>query len=55
MYGNSLALFKKAQRYMPGGANSPVRAFKGHGDNVLWKEDIGLKEVLQHFLKTSFQ
>jgi glutamate-1-semialdehyde 2,1-aminomutase len=32
----SAELFKKAQRYLPGGVNSPVRAFKGVGGTPLF-------------------
>lgn len=33
---NSVELFKKAQEYIPGGVNSPVRAFKSVGMNPLF-------------------
>jgi glutamate-1-semialdehyde 2,1-aminomutase len=32
----SAALFEEAQRYIPGGVNSPVRAFRGVGGNPLF-------------------
>ncbi|MDX1492051.1 MAG: glutamate-1-semialdehyde 2,1-aminomutase [Pseudohongiellaceae bacterium] len=32
----SAALFEEAQKYIPGGVNSPVRAFKGVGGNPLF-------------------
>ena len=35
MYTYSKALFEKAQQYIPGGVNSPVRAFKGVSVHVL--------------------
>ena len=39
---NSHELFEEAQRYIPGGVNSPVRAFKGvGGDPVFFKEAHG--------------
>lgn len=31
IYKRSSALFAEAQNYIPGGVNSPVRAFKGVG------------------------
>ena len=34
--GNSLKLFTRAQRVIPGGVNSPVRAFKAVGDTPLF-------------------
>jgi glutamate-1-semialdehyde 2,1-aminomutase len=34
----SQKLWKKAQRYMPGGVNSPVRAFKGVGGSPIFVE-----------------
>jgi len=40
----SRSLFKKAQNYIPGGVNSPVRAFKAvGGDPVFIKKAIGSK------------
>lgn len=33
---NSAALFEEAQRYIPGGVNSPVRAFRGVGGTPLF-------------------
>lgn len=35
-YKRSIELFQEAQRYLPGGVNSPVRAFKAVGDNPLF-------------------
>ena len=41
-YERSSALFKEAQRYIPGGVNSPVRAFKAvGGDPVFVREAKG--------------
>ncbi|WP_372945057.1 glutamate-1-semialdehyde 2,1-aminomutase [Muriicola sp.] len=41
-YQRSSALFREAQRYIPGGVNSPVRAFKAvGGDPVFVKEAKG--------------
>ncbi len=36
MYTRSSALFEKAQNYIPGGVNSPVRAFKGVGGTPIF-------------------
>ncbi len=36
MNRRSAALFEEAQRYIPGGVNSPVRAFRGVGGNPLF-------------------
>ena len=33
-YQRSSALFKEAQRHIPGGVNSPVRAFKSVGGTL---------------------
>lgn len=35
-YARSEALYKEAQKYIPGGVNSPVRAFKSVGDHPLF-------------------
>lgn len=35
-YERSSALFKEAQQFLPGGVNSPVRAFKGVGGNPVF-------------------
>ena len=35
----SLALFKAAQKVMPGGVNSPVRAFRAVGGEPVFIED----------------
>jgi glutamate-1-semialdehyde 2,1-aminomutase len=35
-FGRSAAFLEEAQRYMPGGVNSPVRAFKAVGGNPLF-------------------
>jgi len=35
-YLNSAALFDQAKRYIPGGVNSPVRAFKAVGGNPVF-------------------
>ena len=41
-YSNSDTLFKNAQSHIPGGVNSPVRAFKGVGGNpVFFKKGEG--------------
>lgn len=37
-YGRSVAAFQEAQRYIPGGVNSPVRAFKSVGMNPIYFE-----------------
>jgi glutamate-1-semialdehyde 2,1-aminomutase len=38
----SQELFKQAQQYIPGGVNSPVRAFKGvGGDPIFFKRGEG--------------
>lgn len=34
----SKALFEQAQRYIPGGVNSPVRAFRGVGGEPIFIE-----------------
>ncbi len=34
----SEALFQRARQYIPGGVNSPVRAFKGVGGNPIFFE-----------------
>lgn len=36
IYNRSSALFEEAKRYIPGGVNSPVRAFKAVGGNPLF-------------------
>ena len=36
MYNNSQSLFSRAQQSIPGGVNSPVRAFKGVGGTPLF-------------------
>ncbi|MEX2640106.1 MAG: glutamate-1-semialdehyde 2,1-aminomutase [Balneolales bacterium] len=36
MYENSKALFQRAQTFIPGGVNSPVRAFKGVGGTPIF-------------------
>ncbi len=42
IYKRSSALFKEAQKYIPGGVNSPVRAFKAvGGDPIFVKEAKG--------------
>ena len=42
LYQRSSALFKEAQQVIPGGVNSPVRAFKGvGGDPVYFKQGNG--------------
>lgn len=49
-------LWKKAQRYMPGGVNSPVRAFKGVGGSPIFVErgkgskiwDVDGKQYIDH-------
>jgi len=49
-------LWKKAQRYMPGGVNSPVRAFKGVGGTPIFVErgkgakiwDVDGKQYVDH-------
>ncbi len=49
-------LWKKAQRYMPGGVNSPVRAFKGVGGTPIFVErgkgskiwDVDGKQYIDH-------
>ena len=38
MYQRSSALFKAAQKVIPGGVNSPVRAFKAVGGNPIFVE-----------------
>ncbi len=38
LYKRSSALFKKAQKVIPGGVNSPVRAFKSVGGNPIYIE-----------------
>ncbi|NQU07754.1 MAG: aminotransferase class III-fold pyridoxal phosphate-dependent enzyme, partial [Candidatus Abyssubacteria bacterium] len=53
---NSQKLWKKAQRYMPGGVNSPVRAFKGVGGSPIFVErgkgakiwDVDGKQYVDH-------
>jgi len=35
-HSRSAALFEEAKRYIPGGVNSPVRAFRGVGGNPLF-------------------
>jgi glutamate-1-semialdehyde 2,1-aminomutase len=53
---NSEKLWKKAQRYMPGGVNSPVRAFKGVGGSPIFVErgkgakiwDVDGKQYVDH-------
>ena len=35
-YQRSSQLFTEAQQYIPGGVNSPVRAFKGVGGNPIF-------------------
>ena len=53
---NSEKLWKKAQRYMPGGVNSPVRAFKGVGGSPIFVErgkganiwDVDGKKYVDH-------
>ncbi|MDQ0339479.1 glutamate-1-semialdehyde 2,1-aminomutase [Caldalkalibacillus uzonensis] len=37
-YERSIAAFKEAQKYIPGGVNSPVRAFKSVGMNPIYFE-----------------
>ena len=37
-YQRSSALFEDAQKYLPGGVNSPVRAFKGVGGTPIFVE-----------------
>jgi len=37
-YQRSSALFQEAQKYLPGGVNSPVRAFKGVGGTPIFIE-----------------
>ena len=37
-YKRSSALFKEAQQYIPGGVNSPVRAFKAVGGDPVFVE-----------------
>lgn len=37
-YARSQALFAEAQKVLPGGVNSPVRAFRGVGGNPLFIE-----------------
>ena len=39
MYRRSSALFAEAQRYIPGGVNSPVRAFKAVGGNPIFVKE----------------
>ena len=42
----SVALFEEAQKYIPGGVNSPVRAFKSVGGNpIFFKKGIGSKLI----------
>jgi glutamate-1-semialdehyde 2,1-aminomutase len=36
MYNNSQSLFARAQQSIPGGVNSPVRAFKGVGGTPIF-------------------
>ena len=36
IYKRSSALFHEAQKYIPGGVNSPVRAFKGVGGHPIF-------------------
>jgi len=36
LYQRSSALFQDAQQYIPGGVNSPVRAFKGVGGHPIF-------------------
>ena len=36
MESNSKQLFEEAQNYIPGGVNSPVRAFKAVGGNPFY-------------------
>ena len=38
IYKRSSALFKEAQQYIPGGVNSPVRAFKAVGGDPVFIE-----------------
>lgn len=38
MYDNSKSLFQKASQYIPGGVNSPVRAFKSVGGDPIFME-----------------
>jgi glutamate-1-semialdehyde 2,1-aminomutase len=53
---NSEKLWKKAQRYIPGGVNSPVRAFKGVGGTPIFVErgkganiwDVDGKKYVDH-------
>ena len=53
---NSEKLWKKAQRYIPGGVNSPVRAFKGVGGSPIFVErgkgakiwDVDGKQYVDH-------
>ena len=53
---NSEKLWTKAQRYMPGGVNSPVRAFKGVGGSPIFVErgkgakiwDVDGKQYVDH-------
>ena len=41
-YSRSEALFEQAQKHMPGGVNSPVRAFKGvEGNPVFFSRGLG--------------
>ena len=45
-YNKSRLLYEEAQRYIPGGVNSPVRAFKAVGEHpVFIKEGFGSKMV----------
>jgi glutamate-1-semialdehyde 2,1-aminomutase len=39
-YQRSSQLFAEAQNYIPGGVNSPVRAFKGVGGNPIFIKQI---------------
>ena len=45
-YGKSQMLYKEAQKFIPGGVNSPVRAFKAVGEHPLFiKQGFGSKMV----------
>lgn len=61
-FDKSIAAFEEAQDLMPGGVNSPVRAFKSVGMNPLFMErgkgskvyDIDGNEYIDYVLSCTF-
>lgn len=53
-YEKSKAAFEEAQRVMPGGVNSPVRAFKSvNMDPILWSGEKDQKSMILTETNTS--